>query len=73
VHMYGSQGMIAYTRSVLQIIKSVLPPPTNTHSVSSDHSSCPQTLYQNMKKKMASPAQKIYSVPVSNKFDILGN
>ena len=83
VHLYGSQGRISYTNSVLQILKSVLPPPlrktafTPSSSTSnqtwstSDHSSCPQAMFQKKKKTMFTPNQ--YSVPVRNHFEILGN
>ena len=71
VHMYGRHGMLAYTGSVMEIIKSVLPTPPH-----SDHTTCPQALYQK-EKKMSAPIYQSnksrYSVPVSNQFDILGN
>ena len=80
VHMYGSNGKNVYTRSVLQIVKSVLPTPHTkvpSSSSSSFHSSCPQTQYQKMQKRKTSQRcqqnENIYTVPVSNQFDILGN
>jgi hypothetical protein len=81
VHMYGRNGKNVYTRSVLQIIKSVLPTPhtafPSSSSSSSFHSSCPQTQYQRMQKNKTSTRhqqnESIYTVPVSNHFDILGN
>ena len=70
VHMYGRQGYRAYTSSVLEIIKSVLPTsPSRTVSPPSSHTTCPQALYQNRQKTSGHR----YTVPVSNQFDVLGN
>jgi hypothetical protein len=69
VHMYGSQGVRSYSKSVTQIMKSLLPTSSNTP----DHSSCPQTLYQNKRRNMTTSGQQKNSVPVSNKFETLGN
>ena len=72
VHMYGSQGRVAYTMSVLDIIKSSISNRgTNLNSSPSSHSNCEQAVYertQNQKRGV-----NAYSVPVSNKFDVLGN
>ena len=66
VHMYGSYGKQAYTRSVSKIMKSSLSnnSSSQTSSSSSIHSSCPQTVYQ---------TKQMFSVPVSNRFNVLGN
>ena len=78
VHMYGRQGRRAFTSSVLEIIKSALSTPHDAKTASSSyHSSCPQTQYMNKQKKKTVPSnqhnQNIYTVPVKNQFDILGN
>ena len=79
VHLYGSQGKNVYTRSVIQIIRSVLPSSFGSATSSeSVHSSCPQSKYQQRQNtKRTNPQQEqnenIYSVPVSNQFNILGN
>jgi hypothetical protein len=72
VHMYSSQGKEAYTRSVLNIIKDQM----FQSSSSSSHFSCPQTQYQESQKTSNQQNQQnknVYTVPVSNQFDILGN
>ena len=79
VHMYGSHGKGVYTRSVLQILKKVLPSPGRTPSSSSpSHSHCEQAQFQKSqeKKQKASGHQQhknAFSVPVSNRFEVLGN
>ena len=59
VHMYGRYGKKVYTSSVSKILKS-----SNNSPSSPSHSSCPQTVYQNKQR---------FSVPVSNRFSVLGN
>ena len=74
VHMNGRHGKTAYTRSVLQILKDVLPSQSKNIPSSSYHFSCPQTQYNSNKQKAAyQHNQKMYTVPVQNQFDILGN
>ena len=70
VHMYGSQGRVAYTKSVLDIITSSIP---NSHlnSSSSSHSNSAQAVYQKTQKQKK--GGNAYSVHVSNKFEVLGN
>ena len=79
IHMYGRQGAISFTRSVLQILKSLFPQQQHTFSssssppASSNHSYCPQAQFQ---KKTTSSQQKynnVFTVPVNNKFNVLGN
>ena len=77
--MYGTHGKDAYTRSVLDIMKAALPTQSLAFS-SSFHSSCPQTQYQGAQKKKKTENQKnlqqrknVYTIPVNNQFDILGN
>ena len=76
VHMYGRQGMKAFSSSVILILKSFLTPANKT-ATNDDHSSCPQTKHMNDKKKTTKPEyqtnQTNYTIPVRNKFDILGN
>ena len=71
VHMYGLAGEIAYTESVLSILSPLIPhqgprlrPRTNNHS------HCPQTKYTKAQKSQNGPK---YSVPVQNRFTVLGN
>ena len=71
VHMYGFFGMRAYTRSLTQIIRNILPASpaipvsqTNTSMAAANHITCPQAMYQQSRR---------YAVPVHNKFSILGN
>ena len=85
VHMYGSHGKMAYTKSLVQMFKKFLPSqsgtasPTLSQSSSVFHSPCPQTQYQNTQIQGKSrnfgqePQSNIYTVPVSNQFDVLGN
>jgi hypothetical protein len=64
VHMYGSAGKTAYTRSLINIFNQAVASKSNGSSKSNDsHTTCPQTRY----------SQQKYSVPVHNMFDILGN
>ena len=71
VHMYGSAGEIAYTESVLSTLLTIFPDQGPRPRPRNDyHNHCPQTLYKT--------AQKIqhetkYSVPVQNRFTVLGN
>ena len=84
VHMYGSFGYRAFTRSVVQILKGALPvqssPADTSSSSESFHATCPQTVYQRTKttntgnsKKNNCHSPTYYSVPVNNRFDILEN
>ena len=75
VHMYGSDGKRAYTESVMRIFKSVLPSSQNSASSSFSHYDCPQTKYQKMKMSNSGNQsnRNVYTVPVSNKFNVLGN
>ena len=75
VHMYSRCGMRAYTESVLQIIKTAIP--TGAKRDDGDHSTCLQASFRNKQKKTTNPRhhskQNLYTVLVSNQFDILGN
>ena len=81
VHMYSSLVKDVFTRSLLEIFKSILPRPHNrgTHSSSSPP---PSTHFRSQfqkkqKTKMFSQNnqqyENIYSVPVRNQFETLGN
>ena len=69
VHLYNKHSKDIFTESVCQIVKSVCPSqnaqtlPTNTYS---DHTTCPQALYQQRKYH-----QNKYNIPVQNKFELL--
>ena len=74
VHMYGSQGKEIYTRSVERIFRSILPvtaTPTQQRPLYS-HVTCPQAQYQKRRQARAELSQQ-YSVPVNNRFTVLGN
>ena len=78
VHMYGRSGKKIYTNSLANIFKYCLPTLLNsdTPANSDNHSDCPQARFRNMKKTTKpryQPSQHVYSVPVANMFDILGN
>ena len=69
VHMYGTFGIRAYTRSWTRILQSFLPATPTSVSTSTamapvNHSTCPQAMYQN---------SRTYAVSVKNRFNILGN
>ena len=64
VHFFGSLGKRAYTRSVTKIVEKAVEKVVEKE----DHSSCPQAQYQQRFKN-----KNIFSVPVSNKYDVLGN
>ena len=71
VHMYGSHGVAEYTKSIVQIIKNILPPspPRSSFlSTTSYHDTCPQAQYQKSLRK-----QNIYNIPVRNQFQVLTN
>ena len=82
VHLYGSRGRDAYTKSVLEIIKSALPTPqykTGSASSPSPHANCAQTVYQRAQKQKRvtnsahQSSNNAYSVPTNNRFEVLGN
>ena len=67
VHMYGQKGKQAYTRNLVNILNEVFATPNsarNNQKHVDEHSNCPQTQFQHQMK---------YSVPVRNRFNILGN
>ena len=70
VHMYGAAGRKAYTDSVLSIFSSNIAAPRLRPSPADDHSNCPQAKYMNAQK---SQSERRYSVPVQNRFNVLGN
>ena len=65
VHMYGPPGTKAYSRSLINILSQIGAPSDNKKASSSvksgDHTKCPQAKYQR------------YSIPVNNRFKVLGN
>ena len=68
VQMYGTAGRVAYTESVLNILMSSL---SVTAPEKDDHRNCPQAVYaRRMKRNTGIPE---YLVPVSNRFETLGN
>ena len=77
VHLYGKYGRQAYTNSLLDVLKCFLPQPHQPpHVGAPSHSDCPQTRFSNTQKKTTYFNQthsNIYTVPVSNTFDVLGN
>ena len=77
IHLNNRDGKLLYTKSLITIFKHCLPTlhESKTPIYSEGHSS--KANYQNIKKKTTKPKyqsnQNIYSVPVNNMFDILGN
>ena len=74
VHMLGSHGREIFTRSVCGILISVLPVTTTPtkHHPKYSHDTCPQAQYQKRRQARAELSQN-YSVPVNNRFNVLGN
>ena len=74
VHMLGSHGREIFTRSVSGILRSVLPVTTTPtkHHPKYSHDTCPQAQYQKRRQARAELSQN-YSVPVNNRFNVLGN
>ena len=72
VHMYGEAGRIAYTDSVLAILSSVIvkQSPRLRPRVDNSHNDCPQTNF--MKAQETKPVSQ-FSVPVQNRYNLLGN
>ena len=68
VHLYGSQGKKLFTQSVLNILRNSLQT-VRSVSAAPGHTNCPQAKYQ----RSQSARNQVYTIPVHNKFDILGN
>ena len=68
VHMNRIQGKKVYTESVLNILRNSLHS-SSSASPDSDHKNCPQANYQ--RRKISE--KQFYTIPVNNKFHILGN
>jgi hypothetical protein len=68
VHMYGPEGRKAFTDSILSIFSSCIDP----HGLRPrpSHTDCPQTKYMNKQKARSDSTS---SVPVQNRFSVLGN
>ena len=74
VNMHGSHGKEILTRSVERMMKSVIPVTTTPaqHRPLYSHVTCPQAQYQKRRQARAELSQH-YSVPVNNRFTVLGN
>ena len=72
IHMYGFAGRKSYTESALSILCSNIQSagPRLRPRPDTDHSSCPQTRYMNAQKRRSDTR---FSVPVQNRFTVLGN
>ena len=72
IHMYGTAGRTAYTNSLISILSNHITPPAvgPRPRQSNYHKSCPQTKYTSEQKKHNNTR---YSVPVNNRFSVLGN
>ena len=74
--MYGAEGRTAYTESVSSIMCLSLPGQTPRltlrprQSETDNHRNCPQTKYMNAQNVKSGSK---YSVPVQNRFQVLGN
>ena len=71
VHLYGSEGRGAFTKSMLEAIHSVLTSPSPL-SPSSCHNK-ERAQRQSETGKGSQTNESSQSVPLRNKFDILGN
>ena len=70
VHYYSSYGKEIFTRSVSGIIKSVL---TGTSSASQPTQSSSSQYKHRQHTKVGANYQQEYSVPLRNRFNVLGN
>ena len=61
LHMYGVNGFLLYTDSIVKII----------NSSQDNHDTCPQAGYQRRQKANQQGGKTIYNVPVYNTFDVL--
>ena len=70
--MYSEAGRIAYTDSVLAILSSVTvnQSPRLRPNSKNFHRNCPQTNYMNAQE--TKPVSQ-FSVPVQNRYNVLGN
>ena len=73
VHMYGESGKKAYTTNVLSIVSACIATqrPGLRPRQDNYHRSCPQTKYRN--EQINKKKENRYSVPVQNRFNVLGN
>ena len=73
VHMYSPAGRNAYTDSVLSVLSKALSPqgPRLRPNSSNDHLNCAQTKYMNAQKARSNT--QYHSVPLQNRFNVLGN
>ena len=69
VHLYGRDGQMVYTESVINILLSSLNTQAQFNQESANHTSCPQTVFK--KKNMKKNQQGKYNVKVSNRFSTL--
>ena len=82
IHMYGVDGKRAYTKNLVDIFRDLLvkseTAKSENHTSSSYHRTCPQTLYQEAQRKKTFAKGQVsyngcFNVPVSNRFEVLGN
>ena len=72
IHMYGREGITAHTSSMSRTFESFL-------NIPFSHNSCPQATYQRKQNKESQKQHSnmnnkhMYSVSVSNKYEVLGN
>ena len=76
-HMHGIYGKHILTKSLIDVISNVLPStrPSKLPNQTSDHTNCPQAMYQRRKKTtyQHNTYPNSYNIPVYNKFSLLGN
>ena len=69
VHLYGSQGRVAYTESVLDILLTSF----QTPNPAQDHISCPQAINAKKQRLYSSVLKGSPGIKTQNRFSILAN
>ena len=73
IHMYGQVASTMYCRSVLRMFTSVFPNKSTNNTSDSTNRSCEQTLYQQRTNVRSYRPHIEFSLPLRNRFEILGN
>ena len=73
IHMYGNLGGIMFTRSVLSMFSSVFAIKSTNYTTNSIHRNCEQTLYQQKTNSRSYKPRSEFTLPLRNRFEVLGN
>ena len=73
IHMYGNFGSAMYSRSVLGIFNSVFSGKSTNSSTVPTHTNCEQTVYQQKANLRCYKPSNDFSLPLRNRFEVLGN